>query len=135
MVVRSKFVTSLFLLWFKKTMIDAMIVKEPLFLQVLILIWYEHKGPEVSFCLKEGYSAKPIDIWSIGVCIYAFLTETLPFNGESDIEVQINSKDKDFEIPDYLTKETTDILQSLLNKDPKKRPTVKNLLENPWFVI
>lgn len=51
-------------------------------------------GPEVSFCLKDGYVPRPNDIWAIGVCIYTYLTEELPFNGESDIKCRLQQKIK-----------------------------------------
>ena len=105
----------------------VMIVKELHFLPVYFFLlknlvtFPNKKGPEVSFCLKDGYSPKPNDIWAIGVCIYTYLTEELPFNGESDIEVQIATKDKDFKIVDWMSEDLQDLLRGLLDKDPTKR--------------
>jgi len=92
-------------------------------------------GPEVSFCLKDGYVPRPNDIWAIGVCIYTYLTEELPFNGESDIEVQIATKDKEYKIFDWMGEDLQDLLRGLLDKDPTKRYTIEEVKAHKWFVF
>lgn len=92
-------------------------------------------GPEVSFCLKDGYLPRPNDIWAIGICIYTYLTEELPFNGESDIEVQIATKDKDFKIFDWMGEDLQDLLRGLLDKDPTKRYTIEEVKAHKWFIF
>lgn len=76
---------------------------------------------------------KPADIWGIGVCIYTYLTEVLPFNGESDIEVQIATKDKEYDIPEWMGEDLRDLLKGTLDKDPLKRYTIKQLKAHKWF--
>lgn len=91
-------------------------------------------SPEVSFCLKDGYLPRPNDIWAIGVCIHTYLTEELPFNGESDIEVQIATKDQDYKIPDWMGEDLQDLLRGLLDKDPTKRYNIQEVKAHKWFV-
>jgi len=85
--------------------------------------------------LKDGYVPKPIDIWSIGICIYTYLTEKLPFNGESDIEIQIATKEKDFEIEKWMSEELQEVLVKTLNKGPLKRCTIEELKKCKWFQL
>ena len=69
------------------------------------------------------------------MCIYTYLTEELPFNGESDIEVQIATKDKDFKIVDWMSEDLQDLLRGLLDKDPTKRYTIQEIKSHKWFAF
>jgi len=45
-------------------------------------------APECHIVEKNGYLPKPADIWSIGVCLYAYVNDgKLPFYGESELEI------------------------------------------------
>lgn len=37
--------------------------------------------------VKKGYSGKAADIWSLGITFYAFTFLTVPFLGESIVEI------------------------------------------------
>ena len=41
------------------------------------------RGPEHQFAGEEGYSCKATDVWSVGVAMWLFVHEKLPFPGES----------------------------------------------------
>lgn len=50
-------------------------------------------APECHIVAKNGFDPKPTDIWSIGICLYAYVNDgMLPFYGESELEIQIASK-------------------------------------------
>jgi serine/threonine protein kinase len=50
-------------------------------------------APECHVVEDGGYSPMPTDIWSFGIVLYTFVSEgLLPFYGQSEIEIQINSK-------------------------------------------
>lgn len=36
-------------------------------------------------------------------------------------------------LPKYLSKEARKVVQRMLNKDPKKRPTLDDLMKDPFF--
>ena len=59
----------------------------------------------------------------------------MPFNGESDIEVQIATKDKDFKIVDWMSEDLQDLLRGLLDKDPTKRYTIQEIKSHKWFAF
>jgi len=49
--------------------------------------------------LNKGFLAKPVDIWSLGVSLYLYITETFPFDGESEFEIELATKNKIIEYP------------------------------------
>jgi len=75
----------------------------------------------------------PTDIWSIGVSLYTYLTQRVPFYAESDIEMQINAKRKDIEKLGDFSDEVNDIILKMLNKKSEERPTASELLQHPWL--
>ena len=61
-------------------------------------------APECHVVEKDGYLARPTDIWSFGVCLYTFCNDgKLPFYGESELEIQINSKQLELVMPDHFS--------------------------------
>ena len=113
---------------------------------------------------EKGYEGFPVDIWSSGISLYIMLSGTLPFNyknkkkgnedeenEENDEEVEsISDKSKkndddNFELQysivykepkhiENISDEARDLLKGLLNKDPKKRLTCKQILNHPWLL-
>ena len=101
-----------------------------------------YMAPEI--VAKREYSGPPADIWAMGVLLYATLTGSFPFKGNAfqSYKYAIGSSDKDlykrimcgkFEVPDFLSKEAKDILQSMINVNPDKRPTASELLNHHWI--
>lgn len=52
-------------------------------------------APECHVVEQGGYKPKPTDIWSFGVVLYTLVNDgLLPFYGQSELEIQINSREK-----------------------------------------
>lgn len=49
----------------------------------------------------------------------------LPFYGESELEIQIASRQKELVLPESFSPELKEVLNVCLNKDPSKRPTAE----------
>lgn len=44
-------------------------------------------APECTVVEKDGYRAKPTDIWSLGVSIYTFVAGLVPFYGDCELQI------------------------------------------------
>ena len=74
-----------------------------------------------------GFLWKPTDIWSLGVCIYVYITELLPFESEFKGITIKKVIENDFIWPKDLavSEELKELVVAMLKKDPLKRPTVE----------
>ncbi|XP_065718655.1 hormonally up-regulated neu tumor-associated kinase isoform X2 [Patagioenas fasciata] len=84
---------------------------------------------------RKKYGPK-IDVWSIGVNMYAMLTGTLPFTVEPFSLRALYQKMVDKEMnpfPTQLSAAAINFLRSLLEPDPAKRPNIHQALANRWL--
>lgn len=86
-------------------------------------------APECHIVEKEGYAPKPTDIWSFGVSLYAYVHGLVPFYASGgELEMQINSRTKEVEIPPEFSPLLEDLIRKVLEKNPMKRLTAFEVL-------
>lgn len=84
---------------------------------------------------RKKYGPK-VDVWSIGVNMYAMLTGTLPFTVEPFSLRALYQKmvDKSMNpLPSHLSPAAVSFMRSLLEPDPVKRPNIQQALSNRWL--
>jgi len=92
-------------------------------------------APEV--LIRQPYN-KQIDIWSLGVILYYMLTGTLPFDDETDNEEIIARLTvfNELKFPSNKWKGKSRLVRELITKclikDPEKRISIENILEDKW---
>jgi len=79
------------------------------------------------------------DIWSLGVVLYQLLSGKAPFKGKCVLDLAQNVLDVPDQIPwlntmKGLSQSTKELIQSMLQKDPSKRPTADELLAHTWLL-
>lgn len=88
------------------------------------------------FSTTEGYIPQKCDIWSLGVCLYTFLLEEMPFFSAtlSEIEIDLQAKSKVLDYPKHFSADLVDLLRNLLQKTPEKRFDIAEFLSHSWFL-
>jgi serine/threonine protein kinase len=84
--------------------------------------------------LRKEYSFKS-DVWQAGCCLYNLLSGHFPFNPDNPAQVC----DHPFfpmvgEDWARISDSAKKLVESMLEKDPKKRPSIETLLSHPWLV-
>eukprot|EP00092_Neocalanus_flemingeri_P022013 GFUD01023872.1.p1 GENE.GFUD01023872.1~~GFUD01023872.1.p1 ORF type:complete len:648 (+),score=230.42 GFUD01023872.1:32-1975(+) len=82
----------------------------------------------------RNYLGSEADIWSMGVLLYALLCGFLPFDDENISSLYKKIQSGLYEKPSWLSQGSLDLLHTMLQTDPKRRITVKQLLQHPWLM-
>ena len=100
-------------------------------------IMYEHCGtpayiaPEIF--QNKGYEGYLCDIWSAGVTLYYMLSGSQPFRANSIKELEKIVIQGKFEEIEEVSKEANDLINEMLQVDPKKRINIDKILKHPWL--
>jgi calcium-dependent protein kinase len=93
-----------------------------------------YNSPEA---LNNDYT-KESDLWSVGVLLHILLVGKVPFDGNTDEDINNKIKNESFnELEPRLiarSPEVRDLLNKLLEKDKKKRITAEVALKHGWFI-
>lgn len=87
-------------------------------------------APEIIQNNKYDYQ---VDIWSLGVLLYAITAGKLPFDDDNVIKMigLVLNEEPDF--PIMLSDNLVDLLKRMLTKDPHERITLREIRSHPWF--
>eukprot|EP01017_Pseudomicrothorax_dubius_P019577 TRINITY_DN2150_c0_g3_i2.p1 TRINITY_DN2150_c0_g3~~TRINITY_DN2150_c0_g3_i2.p1 ORF type:complete len:370 (+),score=85.21 TRINITY_DN2150_c0_g3_i2:66-1175(+) len=92
-------------------------------------------APEFYRPLEKGFSPFKSDIWALGVCIYLFTHGKFPFFEKSEISTELAILEKEVEYDGELSEGLISLLKRLLTKDPSIRPSISEVLKDPWFAV
>lgn len=93
-----------------------------------------YMAPEV--LERQLYNSK-VDMWSLGVILYVFMSGYLPFQGDNRAEVfeKIQSAKFHFRHKEFndCSDKVKDLISKLLQKDPSKRLSADEAIKHDWF--
>lgn len=88
-------------------------------------------APEI--ITKQGHSYE-VDYWSVGIILYNMLCGKCPFQSESAEEVYKMVLEGQIEIPTELSKEASDLIKALVEKDVSARWSYEDILKSKFMV-
>jgi len=75
-----------------------------------------------------------VDIWTVGILCYEFLTGVPPFESQTQGETYQKITSLSYKFPSYLSEGAKDFIESLLQIRPQDRLPLKQILNHPWIV-
>lgn len=91
-----------------------------------------YAAPEI--VARKTYEGPPVDVWSLGVVLFAMLCGYLPFHSSSGNKQELCSKIMSgvYTVPDWLSHSARDLLSRMLTLDPDQRITLAATWQHPW---
>eukprot|EP00127_Corallochytrium_limacisporum_P006909 Clim_evm24s237 gene=Clim_evmTU24s237 len=78
------------------------------------------------------YFGPEVDVWSLGVILYALLCGCLPFD-DSNVKILYQKISSGvYKVPPHLSRQARALVRRMLTVDPSKRCTIDELMNHPW---
>jgi serine/threonine protein kinase len=90
-----------------------------------------YMAPEIVRRLE--YEGKPVDIWSMGILLYALLCGCFPFRAKSYPDLYRRIARGTFAIPEEFSPAVKDLLRQLLTVDITQRINAQATMRHPWL--
>ncbi|KAL2017907.1 hypothetical protein VTK56DRAFT_1563 [Thermocarpiscus australiensis] len=94
-------------------------------------------APEILEKGKKGHDHM-VDIWSLGIIVFAMLTSKPPFQSSTTDEIYRRAKERDYEWPSsensqkFISQEAKDLVATML-QDADRRPDPDTIVGHPFF--
>jgi len=90
-----------------------------------------YAAPEMIAGMK--YEGTMVDIWSMGVILYALVCGYLPFEHSNTNMLYRKIINGDFSCPKWMSQGVQNLVRRMLCTDPKKRFSIEKIRHHPWY--
>jgi serine/threonine protein kinase len=90
-----------------------------------------YMAPEI--VKRTEYEGRPVDMWSMGILLYALLCGCFPFRAKAYPDLYRRIARGAFVIPEELSVSVKDLLKQLLTVDASTRITAGQAIRHPWL--
>lgn len=90
-----------------------------------------YMAPEI--VRRSEYEGKPVDMWSMGILLYALLCGCFPFRAKAYPDLYRRIARGTFPMPEELSAPVKDLLKQLLTVDADQRITAHSALRHSWL--
>ncbi|KAJ3074365.1 Map microtubule affinity-regulating kinase [Podochytrium sp. JEL0797] len=89
-----------------------------------------YASPEM--ILGKKYVGPEVDIWSMGVILFALLAGKLPFRDSNVKDLYKKITSSAFDLPPCIGKESGDLIKIMLKADPTERASLEQIRNHEW---
>lgn len=88
-------------------------------------------APEI--IANQGYEPFYVDIWSMGVLLFAMVSASVPFKAKTLADLQKMILVGKYETPPYFSHNLADLISKMLNPVPSHRISLEDMQRHGWF--
>ncbi|GAB4822230.1 hypothetical protein N2152v2_009276 [Parachlorella kessleri] len=89
-----------------------------------------YAAPEI--VARKDYLGPPVDVWSLGIVLFAMLAGYLPFHAKEKKQLSEKILSGVYKPASWMCPEAADLLSRMLTLDPDQRITLEGVWAHPW---
>ena len=82
---------------------------------------------------KSEYDGRQVDMWALGVLLFALLSGTFPFRGQNEKELYGKIQRGQYKCPEMMSRDARYIISRLVEVDCRKRFRASDLIKERWI--